>query len=97
MAEKPPGWLDRFLLPKLSSIEGELKGLRGELTGFKGEVEGEFKAVHSETRRLDEKIDSLRNESVTRFDSMDRRFDFAKDLGILQSKVTELEARLPKP
>ena len=110
MAEKVPGWIERLLLPRLSSIEGELKGLKGELNGLKGELNGlrselngvrgemggEFKAVHSEARRLDEKIDSLRNETITRFDGIEKRLDFARDLGVLQAKVTELEARLPR-
>ena len=96
MAEKVPGWIERLLLPRLSSIEGELKGLKGELNGLRGEMGGEFKAVHSETRRLDEKIDSLRNETLTRFDGIEKRLDFARDLGVLQTKVTELETRLPK-
>ena len=95
MAEKVPGWIERLLLPRLSSIEGELKGLKGELNGLRGEMGGEFRAVHSETRRLDEKIDSL-NESLTRFDGIEKRLDFARDLGVLQTKVAELEARLPK-
>ena len=88
MAEKVPGWMERLLLPRLSSIEGELKGFRGE-TG------GEFKAVHSEGTRLDEKVDSLRRELLTKVDSIDKRLDFAKDFGALQAKVNELEARLP--
>ncbi|MDG6985044.1 MAG: hypothetical protein JRM76_03365 [Nitrososphaerota archaeon] len=96
MAEKVPGWIERLLLPRLSSIEGESKALKGELNGLRGEMRGEFKAVHSETRRLDEKIDSLRNETLTRFDGIEKRLDFARDLGVLQTKVTELEARLPK-
>ncbi|MDG6941171.1 MAG: hypothetical protein JRN65_04205 [Nitrososphaerota archaeon] len=73
-----------------------MKALKGELNGLRGEMRGEFKAVHSETRRLDEKIDSLRNETLTRFDGIEKRLDFARDLGVLQTKVTELEARLPK-
>lgn len=89
MAEKVPGWMERLLLPRLSSIEGELKGLRGEMAG-------EFKAVHSEVTRLDEKVDSLRNEMLTKFDSIDKRLDFARDFGALQAKVNQLEARLPK-
>ncbi|MDG7014029.1 MAG: hypothetical protein JRN11_01325 [Nitrososphaerota archaeon] len=96
MAEKVPGWIERLLLPRLSSIEGELKGLKGELNGLRGEMGGEFRAVHSETRRLDEKVDSLRNESLTRFEGIEKRLDFARDLGVLQTKVAELEARLPK-
>ena len=96
MAEKVPGWIERLLLPRLSSIEGELKGLKGELNGFRGEVGGEFKAVHSEADRLDGKIDSLKSETLIRFDSLEKRLDFASDISMLQAKVREIEARLPK-
>ena len=41
MAEKVPGWIERLLLPRLSSIEGELKGLKGELNGLRGEMGGD--------------------------------------------------------
>ncbi len=89
MASRVPSWIERLLLPRLSSMEGELRAIRGEM-------EGEFKAVHSDTKRFDEKIDSLRNEALTKFDGLEKRFDLAKDFGALQARVTELEARLPK-
>ncbi len=96
MAAKVPGWIERLLIPKLSSMEGELKGMKGELNGFRAEVAGEFKAVHAETRRVDEKIDSLRNEMLTKFEGIEKRLDFAKEIGALRAKVTELEARMPR-
>lgn len=70
MAEKIPGWLERLLLPRLSALEGELKA-------FRGEAQGEFEAVHSEIRRLDEKIDSTRSELTMRLDGLEKRVDSA--------------------
>lgn len=89
MVSKVPGWIEGLLLPRLSSMEGELKAIRGE-------IEGEFKSIHSEVRRFDEKTDSLRNEVLTKLDSLEKRFNPARDLGVLQTRVNELAARMPK-
>jgi len=75
MAEKVPGWLERILLPQISELKGEVKAINARL-------EGEFKAVHSEIRRLDEKIDSL-----------DKRMDVVQRLAVVEGKVQELESR----
>lgn len=53
MMEKAPGWFERLLLPRLSSIEGEVKALRGEMKGG-------LEDVRSEISRLDDRVDSLR-------------------------------------
>ncbi len=75
MAEKVPGWLERVLLPQISEVKGELKAMNARMGG-------EFKAVHSEIRRLDQKIDSV-----------DKRLDVAQRLAVIEGKVHELEAR----
>ncbi|MBI3022957.1 MAG: hypothetical protein HYU03_07415 [Thaumarchaeota archaeon] len=70
MGEKVPGWLERLLLPKLSSLEGELKA-------FRGEGQGEFKSIHSEIRRLDTRIDALekRLDLTERVTSLEARVE----------------------
>lgn len=75
MAQKVPGWLERDLLPQLSELKGEIRTLGG---GF----DGEFKAVHSELRRLDEKIDGL-----------DKRMGVVQRLAMVEGKISELESR----
>jgi hypothetical protein len=75
MAEKVPGWLERILLPQMSELKGEVKAINARL-------DGEFKAVHSEIRRLDEKIDGL-----------DKRMDVVQRLAVVEGKVQELESR----
>jgi hypothetical protein len=52
MAEKIPGWLERILLPQISELNGEVKATNGRM-------DGEFKAVHSEFKRLDQRIDGV--------------------------------------
>lgn len=97
MAEKVPGWMERLLLPRLSSIEGELKG-------FRGESRGEFKAAHSEVARLDGKVDAVNERLATkideldarltaRIDELDKRWDVAQRLAAVEGKVHELETR----
>ena len=59
MAARVPSWLERVLLPQMNELKGEIKALDARLGGFEAKVEGEFNAVHTEIRRLDEKIDGL--------------------------------------
>ncbi len=75
MAEKVPGWLERILLPQLNEVKGEVKAVNARM-------DGEFRAVHSEIMRLNEKIEAL-----------DKRMDFAQRLAVVEGKVNELEAR----
>jgi len=104
MAEKVPGWLQRVLLPQISEIKGEITALDARLEGFEAKVDGEFRAVHSEISRLDEKIDSVDAKLSTRIDAMDerlttrigeldKRWDVAQRLAVIEGKVHELEAR----
>lgn len=96
MAEKIPGWIEPLLLPRLGSLEGEMKAIRGEFVGefktVRGELEalraeflGEFKAVRGELRALNEGVDSVEKQiSSLRSETM-TRFE------ALESKVTLIE------
>jgi len=67
MVEKVPAWIERLLMPKLSSLEGELKA-------FRGEVAGEFKAVSERFRAMDERIDSLEKQMASMRSEMNDKF-----------------------
>ena len=58
-AEKIPGWIERLLLPKLSELDGD----------------GEIKAVNTRIYSVNERIDSLRNETKSEFTGLNYRFD----------------------
>ncbi|MBS7622442.1 hypothetical protein KEJ39_02045 [Candidatus Bathyarchaeota archaeon] len=89
MAEKIPSWLERLLLPRLSSLEGELRAFRGEVTG-------EFKAVHARIDSLEKETSSLRGEMNTRILSLERelvslRNEINTRFDALESKVSLVE------
>lgn len=75
MAEKIPSWIERLLLPKLSSMEGELK------------------AINSEIKRLETKIDSLDERVNIRINSLSEKIDVIKDIERLKVEVAELKQK----
>jgi Skp family chaperone for outer membrane proteins len=83
MAEKVPGWLERVLIPQISDVKGELKAMNARINGPEGKMEGEFKAVHSEIRRVEEKLD-------TKIDELDKRLDVTQRLAVVEEQVKEL-------
>ncbi|MCG2737502.1 MAG: hypothetical protein L6282_14050, partial [Candidatus Methanoperedenaceae archaeon] len=59
--EKIPSWIERLLLPKLNTIEGELKAINT--------------SIDSLDEKIDIKIDSLRNEMKSGFTGLNYRFE----------------------
>jgi len=82
MVEKIPGWLERLLLPRLSSLEGELKA-------FRGEAMGEFRAVHTRIDSLEKELSSLRSEMNGRIESLGKEMNAR--FNALEGKVTLVE------
>jgi len=66
--EKIPGWMERLLIPKLNEITGEIKALHTRIDS----VEREIASLRSETKT---EIAGLRNEMLSKFESVDSRFD----------------------
>lgn len=98
--EKVPGWFERLLLPRLSLIEGAVKEVRGEVLALRGEMKGGFEAVHSEIRRFDDRVDSLRNELKVeikgvseKVDGLDKRIEVTQRLAVVEAKLKEYEQR----
>jgi chromosome segregation ATPase len=93
MAEKVPGWLERILLPQLSELKGEIKVVNAKIDGLdqklatridglEGKMQSEFKTVHTEIKRLDDKIDAL-----------DKRTDLTQRLAVVEEQFKELRAK----
>jgi peptidoglycan hydrolase CwlO-like protein len=93
MATRVPGWLERVLLPQMNELKGEIKALDAKLGGLDSKVEGEFRAVHSEVKRLDEKIDSSSKRLEQKIDSLDKRMEVTQRIAVIEEKVRELEAK----
>ena len=82
LASRVPGWLERVILPQTNELKREIKALDARAGGFEAKVKGEFKAVRSEMRRLDEKIDGFV-----------KRMDVPKRVAVIEEEVRELESR----
>ena len=93
MATRVPGWLERVLLPQLNEMKGGVKALDARVGGFDDKVEGEFMAVHSQIKRLDEKIDSNSKRLEEKIDSLDKRMDMAQRIAVIEEKMRELESK----
>ncbi len=63
IAEKVPAWLERVLLPSLNEIRGEIKAVNTRIDSLDEKMDIKITA-------LDEKIDSLRNETKTEISSL---------------------------
>ena len=93
MAEKVPSWLERILLPQIREVKGELKGLNGRMDALEGRMEGEFSAVHSEIRRLDEKIAVEIKRMDERMSGLENTLKLGDRISAVENRVTTLEAR----
>lgn len=85
MATKVPVWLERVLLPQVNELKGGIKELDAK-------ADGEFKVMHSEIRRLDEKIDLSNMRLEGRIDALDKRMDVTQRAAVVEEKMRELEA-----
>ena len=87
MAEKIPGWIERLLLPRLNSLEGELKA-------FRGEVAGELKTVNGRIDGLEKQMLSLRNEMSARFDALESKVTLVEDVTRLKIEMKALAEKV---
>ncbi len=69
--EKIPSWIEHLLLPKLSTIEGELKAINIRIDSVEDQVGSLRNEMLSKFEATDNKIDSLRNEMLSKFEGVD--------------------------
>ncbi len=100
--KKVPEWVEELLLPRLNELEGRIKALESKCEhaaatggGEVGErIESlakdtghEFESVRTEFGGLRNEIVSFRNESLSKFDTVDARI-----AGVRNELITRLEA-----
>lgn len=82
MAERIPGWVERLLIP---ALESKIRSVVSEEVGHLEKVlEARFDGIHSEIRRVDEKIDSLEK----RFPTVQELAEIKARLSLVESKVS---------
>ncbi|MDA4132211.1 MAG: hypothetical protein OK454_03685 [Thaumarchaeota archaeon] len=58
------GTMERILLPRLNSIDGELKAVNIRLDSIKSELRSEIKIVDTKVDLLDKKLDTDRRMAI---------------------------------
>jgi len=98
VAEKIPSWIERLLLPRLSSLEGELKAFRGEVAGelkaVNGRIDGLDRRIESLEKQVSGQISSLRNEMNARFDGLESKVTLVEDVTRLKIEVKALAEKV---
>ena len=61
MAEKIPSWIERLLLPRLSSMEGELKAIHSEIRRLETMIDSLDERLNTRMNSLSEKVDVVRD------------------------------------
>ena len=87
--EKIPSWIERLLLPRLNSIEGELKAINTRIDSIEDQAGSFRNEMLSRFEATDNKIDSLRNEMLSKFEGLDYRFE------AINTRLDSLENRIP--
>jgi hypothetical protein len=95
VAEKIPGWVERLLIP---TLESKVRSIVSEEVGHLEKVlDARFDGVHSEIRRVDEKVGSLEKRFDEKVGSLERELD--EKFGSLERELDEkfgsLEKRFP--
>ena len=78
--------LDAKLSGRIDALDAKLSGridsLEGRSAGLEAKMDAEFRAVHSEVRRIDES-----------FEGLSKRLDMNERLLSVEARVRELEAK----
>ncbi|MDA4123690.1 MAG: hypothetical protein OK456_10975 [Thaumarchaeota archaeon] len=81
MAEKIPSWVERLLIP---TLESKVRTIVSEEVGHLEKVlDARFDGVHSEIRRVDEKIGSL-----------EKRFPEVQEIAEIKARLSQVESKV---
>jgi hypothetical protein len=87
------GAVERLLLPRLNSIDGELKSINTTINSSKNELHAEIRAVDTKVTEMDKRnsieFQAIRNEMR----GLSEKVDLVKDMEKLKLEVAELKRR----
>jgi hypothetical protein len=76
------GVVERILLPRLNSIDGELKAINTRIGSLSSKMDSIKNELRSEIKVVDTKVEQL-----------DKKLDTDRRMAILETKVKELERK----
>jgi hypothetical protein len=76
LAEKIPGWIERLLLPKLSTIESKIDRVDGKVDALEKVVNARFESVETQ---MDAKFRSVETQMDAKFRSVETQMGELKE------------------
>jgi len=87
LAEKIPGWVERLLLPRLSTIEAKIDRVDGKVDALEKVVNARFQSVETQ-------IDAKFRSVETQISKLKERFNIAQELAVVKAQVKDLRDKL---
>jgi hypothetical protein len=95
--EAAAGSFERLMLPRLNSIDGELKAINTRIGATNSTIDGVEKSVspskselRTEIRAMDTKVSAMDKGLTFKLDKTDRNLDIDRMMTILEAKLKEL-------
>ena len=88
--------LERLFLPRLNSIDGELKAINTRIDAVHGRIDGVEKSIGESDKRTESFRSEFRAELKTmssKLDHIDQKLDIDRRVTIIEAKMKELENR----
>jgi flagellar capping protein FliD len=111
MAEKlkaAAGSFERLMLPRLNSIDGELKSVNTKIDALRNEFRSEIKVVDTRVtemdkrlstrveemdKRLSTRVEEMDKRLSSKLEDMDRKLDIDRRMTMIEAKLKDLEKR----
>jgi vacuolar-type H+-ATPase subunit I/STV1 len=90
------GSLERLFLPRLNSIDGELKAINTRIDAVHGRIDGVEKSISESDKRAESFRSEFRAELKvmnSKLDHIDQKLDIDRRVAIIEAKMKELEKR----
>jgi predicted RNase H-like nuclease (RuvC/YqgF family) len=98
------GSFERLMLPRLNSIDGELKAISSKVDAGFSRIDGRIDSVEksvsalrselkSDVRAVETKVSELDKRLSSKLDQVDRKLDIDRRITIMEAKIKDLEKR----
>ena len=96
MSSKIPSWIQRFLLPELEAIKGELRAINARIDALEKEVKSFRNEVNTRFEAINIRIEEFDKRVTSKIGDLEKRLDMAERLAVIEAKLKEHEEALKK-
>ena len=94
------GSFERLMLPRLNSIDGELKAMNTRIDAVNGRIDDSVRGLAARIDESDKRAESFRSEFraelnavQTKLEAIDQKLDVDRRMTTLEAKLKDLEKR----